>query len=169
MIFHVSELITSHFSLCLCCFDAIELISYISKFSQSWRIYAITACLVRRVPCGPMEKEQREKEKKINANKEAKFIFLLHERNFFCMLWCIAVSHTLSPSERTNEKLRVFEFKNNDFDSFRCSLFQPWGTLLRNWQILAVTHPGYVAFLTYDEVKARLQKYIHKAGSYVFR
>lgn len=26
-----------------------------------------------------------------------------------------------------------------------------------------------MAFLTYDEVKARLQKYIHKAGSYVFR
>jgi E3 ubiquitin-protein ligase CBL len=48
-------------------------------------------------------------------------------------------------------------------------LFQPWGTLLRNWQILAVTHPAYVAFLTYDEVKARLQKYINKAGSYVFR
>lgn len=52
-------------------------------------------------------------------------------------------------------------------DCFR--LFQPWGTLLRNWQILAVTHPAYVAFLTYDEVKARLQKYINKAGSYVFR
>ena len=33
-----------------------------------------------------------------------------------------------------------------------CRLFQPWSTLLRNWQILAVTHPGYVAFLTYDEV-----------------
>lgn len=48
-------------------------------------------------------------------------------------------------------------------------LFQPWSTLLRNWQILAVTHPGYVAFLTYDEVKARLSKYINKAGSYVFR
>lgn len=48
-------------------------------------------------------------------------------------------------------------------------LFQPWQTLLRNWQILAVTHPAYVAFLTYDEVKARLQKYINKAGSYVFR
>lgn len=41
--------------------------------------------------------------------------------------------------------------------------------MLRNWQILAVTHPAYVAFLTYDEVKARLQKYINKAGSYVFR
>lgn len=48
-------------------------------------------------------------------------------------------------------------------------LFQPWTSLLRNWQILAVTHPGYVAFLTYDEVKARLQRYISKAGSYVFR
>ncbi len=47
-------------------------------------------------------------------------------------------------------------------------LFQPWSTLLRNWQILAVTHPGYVAFLTYDEVKARLQKYITKPGRYVF-
>lgn len=47
-----------------------------------------------------------------------------------------------------------------------CRLFQPWSTLLRNWQILAVTHPGYVAFLTYDEVKARLQKYINKPGRY---
>lgn len=56
---------------------------------------------------------------------------------------------------------------NNHTRLFR--LFQPWGTLLRNWQILAVTHPAYVAFLTYDEVKARLQKYINKAGSYVFR
>ncbi len=30
---------------------------------------------------------------------------------------------------------------------FPWRLFQPWSTLLRNWQILAVTHPGYVAFL----------------------
>ncbi|KAL5275360.1 CBLB family protein [Megaselia abdita] len=57
---------------------------------------------------------------------------------------------------------------NFEFDVFT-RLFQPWNTLLRNWQLLAVTHPGYVAFLTYDEVKARLQRYIHKAGSYVFR
>ncbi|CAG9816129.1 unnamed protein product [Phaedon cochleariae] len=57
---------------------------------------------------------------------------------------------------------------NFEFDVFT-RLFQPWATLLRNWQILAVTHPGYVAFLTYDEVKARLQRYINKAGSYVFR
>ncbi|XP_076177402.1 E3 ubiquitin-protein ligase CBL isoform X1 [Ptiloglossa arizonensis] len=56
---------------------------------------------------------------------------------------------------------------NFEFDVFT-RLFQPWSTLLRNWKILAVTHPGYVAFLTYDEVKARLQKYC-RPGSYVFR
>ena len=47
-----------------------------------------------------------------------------------------------------------------------CRLFQPWCNLLRNWNVLAVTHPGYVAFLTYDEVKARLHKYITKPGRY---
>ncbi|KAK2091882.1 hypothetical protein P7K49_031166 [Saguinus oedipus] len=41
----------------------------------------------------------------------------------------------------------------------------PWGSILRNWNFLAVTHPGYMAFLTYDEVKARLQKYSTKPGS----
>ncbi|XP_052258790.1 E3 ubiquitin-protein ligase CBL-B-like isoform X2 [Dreissena polymorpha] len=55
-----------------------------------------------------------------------------------------------------------------EFDVFS-RLFQPWCNLLRNWNVLAVTHPGYVAFLTYDEVKARLQKYANKPGSYVFR
>lgn len=45
-------------------------------------------------------------------------------------------------------------------------LFQPWGSILRNWNFLAVTHPGYMAFLTYDEVKARLHKYINKPGRY---
>nr|ACO15072.1 E3 ubiquitin-protein ligase CBL-B [Caligus clemensi] len=57
---------------------------------------------------------------------------------------------------------------NFEFDVFT-RLFQPWSSLLRNWQILAVTHPGYVAFLTYDEVKARLQRHLDKPGSYVFR
>ncbi|XP_022655958.1 E3 ubiquitin-protein ligase CBL-like isoform X3 [Varroa destructor] len=55
-----------------------------------------------------------------------------------------------------------------EFDVFT-RLFQPWQSLLRNWQILAVTHPGYVAFLTYDEVKARLSAYLDKPGAYVFR
>lgn len=46
----------------------------------------------------------------------------------------------------------------------RSRLFQPWRNILRNWNVLAVTHPAYVAFLTYDELKARLQKFSHKAG-----
>ena len=49
---------------------------------------------------------------------------------------------------------------NFEFDVFT-RLFQPWSTLLRNWQILAVTHPGYVAFLTYDEVRRTV---IHLLG-----
>lgn len=70
---------------------------------------------------------------------------------------------------KTTIDLTCNDFISNfEFDVFT-RLFQPWNTLLRNWQLLAVTHPGYVAFLTYDEVKARLHKYIHKAGSYVFR
>uniref|UniRef100_A0A8C7YIZ3 E3 ubiquitin-protein ligase CBL n=1 Tax=Oryzias sinensis TaxID=183150 RepID=A0A8C7YIZ3_9TELE len=62
-----------------------------------------------------------------------------------------------------NDYISVFEF-----DIFT-RLFQPWGSILRNWNFLAVTHPGYMAFLTYDEVKARLQKFINKPGSYIFR
>ncbi|KAJ8368206.1 hypothetical protein SKAU_G00082340 [Synaphobranchus kaupii] len=62
-----------------------------------------------------------------------------------------------------NDHISVFEF-----DIFT-RLFQPWSSLLRNWNSLAVTHPGYMAFLTYDEVKARLLKFIHKPGSYIFR
>ncbi|XP_077152919.1 E3 ubiquitin-protein ligase CBL-B [Ranitomeya variabilis] len=62
-----------------------------------------------------------------------------------------------------NDYISVFEF-----DIFT-RLFQPWGSILRNWNFLAVTHPGYMAFLTYDEVKARLLKYSSKPGSYIFR
>ncbi|KAJ6663547.1 hypothetical protein lerEdw1_009626 [Lerista edwardsae] len=62
-----------------------------------------------------------------------------------------------------NGHISIFEF-----DIFT-RLFQPWSTLLKNWTYLAVTHPGYMAFLTYDEVKARLQAYTGKAGSYIFR
>uniref|UniRef100_A0A2R9CGE0 E3 ubiquitin-protein ligase CBL n=1 Tax=Pan paniscus TaxID=9597 RepID=A0A2R9CGE0_PANPA len=46
---------------------------------------------------------------------------------------------------------------------------QPWPTLLKNWQLLAVNHPGYMAFLTYDEVQERLQACRDKPGSYIFR
>lgn len=55
-----------------------------------------------------------------------------------------------------------------EFDIFT-RLFQPWPTLLKNWQLLAVNHPGYMAFLTYDEVQTRLQAYRDRPGSYIFR
>ncbi|XP_023560377.1 E3 ubiquitin-protein ligase CBL-C isoform X2 [Octodon degus] len=55
-----------------------------------------------------------------------------------------------------------------EFDIFT-RLFQPWMTLLKNWQLLALSHPGYMAFLTYDEVQARLQACRDKPGSYIFR
>ena len=57
-----------------------------------------------------------------------------------------------------NDHISVFEF-----DIFS-RLFQPWPTLLHNWNALAVTHAGYQAFLTYDEVKAKLQPFIDKPG-----
>ncbi|CAI8053511.1 Transforming protein cbl, partial [Geodia barretti] len=60
-----------------------------------------------------------------------------------------------------NDHISIFEF-----DIFT-RLFQPWPTLLKNWNALAVTHPGYQAFLTYDEVKAKLQPYINRPGTYV--
>ncbi|XP_075965829.1 E3 ubiquitin-protein ligase CBL-C isoform X4 [Anarhichas minor] len=62
-----------------------------------------------------------------------------------------------------NDHITVFEF-----DIFT-RLFQPWGSLIRNWNQLAVTHPGYMAFLTYDQVIGRLEHYLHRPGSYVFR
>lgn len=55
---------------------------------------------------------------------------------------------------------------NFEFDVFT-RLFQPWSSLLRNWLILAVTHPAYRAFVTYDSVRERLQKYINKPGRLV--
>ncbi|MCJ8728533.1 hypothetical protein PDJAM_G00005580 [Pangasius djambal] len=62
-----------------------------------------------------------------------------------------------------NDHVSVFEF-----DIFT-RLFQPWSTLLRNWNHLAVTHPGYMAFLTYDQVQTRLDQHKHRPGSYIFR
>ncbi|XP_065116955.1 E3 ubiquitin-protein ligase CBL-C isoform X1 [Paramisgurnus dabryanus] len=62
-----------------------------------------------------------------------------------------------------NDHVSIFEF-----DIFT-RLFQPWPTLLKNWNQLAVTHPGYMAFLTYDQVRARLEHYRHRPGSYIFR
>lgn len=62
-----------------------------------------------------------------------------------------------------NDYISIFEF-----DVFT-RLFHPWSTLIRNWQLLAVTHPAYRAFVTYDSVRDRLSEFTHKPGSYVFR
>ncbi|KAM8870657.1 E3 ubiquitin-protein ligase CBL-C isoform 3-T5 [Spinachia spinachia] len=62
-----------------------------------------------------------------------------------------------------SDHITVFEF-----DIFT-QLFQPWRSLIRNWNQLAVTHPGYMAFLTYDQAIARLEHYMHRPGSYIFR
>jgi len=55
-----------------------------------------------------------------------------------------------------------------EFDVFT-RLFQPWNTLLNNWNYLAFKHPGYGAFMTYDEVYKRLQNHLSKPGCYLFR
>ncbi|CAF3705405.1 unnamed protein product [Rotaria sp. Silwood1] len=73
----------------------------------------------------------------------------------------IALQNTIDLTH--NNHVSIFEF-----DVFT-RLFQPWSSLLTNWKLLAVTHPGYMAFMTYDEVKAILTNYINKPGSYLFR
>jgi hypothetical protein len=75
---------------------------------------------------------------------------------FVLWIWCL---HTV--------RVRYFLSTQPHWIVALFRLFQPWCNLLRNWNVLAVTHPGYVAFLTYDEVKARLHKYINKPGRYV--
>jgi len=55
-----------------------------------------------------------------------------------------------------------------EFDIFT-RLFQPWDQLLVNWKVLAVTHPGYASFMTYDEVKQTLAPFAVQPGSYLFR
>ncbi|KAA0198461.1 E3 ubiquitin protein ligase CBL [Fasciolopsis buskii] len=64
-----------------------------------------------------------------------------------------------------NDYVSIFEF-----DVF-IRLFQPWSNILETWKALAVLHPGYMAFMTYDEVKAKLRQYrAHPGpGTYVFR
>ena len=86
-------------------------------------------------------REELEKFHRINSNLEA-----------------MALKSTIDLT--LNDHISVFEF-----DIF-ARLFQPWKSLLKNWNGLAVTHPGYQAFLTYDEVKAKLQPFIDKPGRY---
>ena len=57
-----------------------------------------------------------------------------------------------------------------EFDVF-VRLFQPWNNILETWKALAVLHPGYMSFMTYDDVRIVLMKFIDTPGpgTYVFR
>ncbi|KAH8868558.1 E3 ubiquitin-protein ligase CBL [Schistosoma japonicum] len=64
-----------------------------------------------------------------------------------------------------NNYVSIFEF-----DVFT-RLFQPWNNILETWKALAILHPGYMAFMTYDQVKAVLKRYCSYPGpgTYIFR
>lgn len=57
-----------------------------------------------------------------------------------------------------------------EFDVF-VRLFQPWNNILETWKALAVLHPGYMSFMTYDDVRLVLLKFIDfpGPGTFVFR
>ncbi|XP_018655197.1 putative cbl [Schistosoma mansoni] len=64
-----------------------------------------------------------------------------------------------------NDYVSIFEF-----DVFT-RLFQPWNNILETWKALAILHPGYMAFMTYDQVKGVLKRYCTHPGpgTYIFR
>ncbi|CAH8588867.1 unnamed protein product [Schistosoma turkestanicum] len=64
-----------------------------------------------------------------------------------------------------NDYVSIFEF-----DVFT-RLFQPWNNILETWKALAILHPGYMAFMTYDQVKCVLKRYCTHPGpgTYIFR
>uniref|UniRef100_A0A8C4W306 E3 ubiquitin-protein ligase CBL n=1 Tax=Gopherus evgoodei TaxID=1825980 RepID=A0A8C4W306_9SAUR len=80
---------------------------------------------------------------------------------------CLHEIHQISSGLEAMALKSTIDLTCNDYISiFEFDIFT---RLFQNWNFLAVTHPGYMAFLTYDEVKARLQKYSTKPGSYIFR
>ncbi|CAH8663522.1 unnamed protein product [Heterobilharzia americana] len=92
---------------------------------------------------------------------------------FKCSLlqtFCIDSESQLSALQTTidltcNDYVSIFEF-----DVFT-RLFQPWCNILETWKALAILHPGYMAFMTYDQVKTVLKRYCTHPGpgTYIFR
>ncbi|KAE9551254.1 hypothetical protein FO519_005538 [Halicephalobus sp. NKZ332] len=86
----------------------------------------------------------------------------------------ISKVHKLQVGVQTSALLQTIDLTRNEyisnfeFDVFT-RLFHPWTTLIQNWECLAVTHPAYMSFITYEEVKRKLQRFTKKPGSYVFR
>ncbi|KAJ1365586.1 hypothetical protein KIN20_025965 [Parelaphostrongylus tenuis] len=112
------------------------------------------------------------------TKREAEEFWHNNFHNRTCVPWnefVVAIEKTqpssklqLSALKNTVDLTGNDHVSNFEFDVFT-RLFYPWKTLLRNWQLLTAAHPGYVAFLTYDEVKKKLEKLVDKPGSYVFR
>uniref|UniRef100_A0A7E4VMB4 E3 ubiquitin-protein ligase CBL n=1 Tax=Panagrellus redivivus TaxID=6233 RepID=A0A7E4VMB4_PANRE len=82
--------------------------------------------------------------------------------------------HKLKVGSQTHALLQTIDLtKNNyisafEFDVFT-RLFHPWATIIQNWECLVILHPAYCSFITYEEVKRKLQRFTRKPGSYVFR
>eukprot|EP00039_Didymoeca_costata_P018849 m.335246 g.335246 ORF g.335246 m.335246 type:complete len:498 (-) comp17548_c0_seq1:101-1594(-) len=87
---------------------------------------------------------------------------------------CFGEVHRFGSPEESQALKKTVDLTENDhvswfeFDIFT-RLFQPWKQILNNWNVIVVTHPGYLAFMTYDEVEAILKQFKVKPGSYVFR
>ena len=78
--------------------------------------------------------------------------------------------HRLSSPEEANALRTTMNLTDSnhiswfEFDVFT-RLFQPWSNLVNNWNVLAITHPAYQAYMTYDEVNLILKQFINKPGT----
>ncbi|TSQ58048.1 E3 ubiquitin-protein ligase CBL [Bagarius yarrelli] len=96
------------------------------------------------------------------------------EFDIFTRLFQVRLLNSItSPSTQSDISAIVSDISDGTMDIVLCctqlQVLYECGVYVFVQRGLAVTHPGYMAFLTYDEVKARLQKFIHKPGSYIFR
>ncbi len=77
--------------------------------------------------------------------------------------------HKLSSKEEAAALKKTMDLVEHDhiswfgFDIFT-RLFQPWQTIINNWNVIVCAHPGYQAYMTYDEVEAILKQFVSKPG-----
>ena len=79
--------------------------------------------------------------------------------------------HTIASAEEERALKTTIDLMENEhvswfeFDIFT-RLFQPWSHIMNNWNAIAIAHPGYKAYMTYDEVEHCLKKWVHKPGRF---
>ena len=77
--------------------------------------------------------------------------------------------HSIASAEEERALKTTIDLLENDhvswfeFDIFT-RLFQPWSHIMNNWNAIAIAHPGYKAYMTYDEVEHCLKAWVHKPG-----